>query len=345
LGSPNFHELPINRPKCPFANLQRDGHMQMLVPTGRDNYEPNSLNAEGPRESARGLHSVAVALEGTKVRLRSETFKDHYSQARLFYRSVTPQEQNHMANALTFELSKVAIPEIRKRMLGHLDVIDARLGQIVAAALGMEGQAIAATPAIAPIDMEQSPALRLYGKYKPMLKGRKVGVLLADGFDAKLKNSLVAAIKKEGATSALIAPKVGGAEDSGGTKHPAEMALAGSPSVLFDAVAILAGAAGEGSMMDDPDAVGFLMDADRHLKAIAFAGIDRLAEKTQITGKPGVTPLAGNGDVAKFLESARNGKVWERDPAFTSPVKEAAAMAMAAGKGKNGGRRTKPNGR
>jgi catalase len=337
LGSPNFHELPINRPKCPFANFQRDGHMQMHVPTGRDNYEPNSLNPNGARETVRGLNSAAVALEGAKVRLRSESFKDHYSQARLFYRSVTQQEQDHMAKALTFELSKVSIPEIRKKMLGHLDVIDARLGNIVAGALGMTGEATAATPAVAPIDLDVSPALRLYGKYKPTLKGRKVGVLLADGFDAKLKNALVASIKKEGATPAIIAPKVGGAQDSGGTKHPAEMALAGSPSVVFDAVAVLSGPAGEESLLNDPDAVGFLMDADRHLKAIAFAGIDRLAEKTQITAKAGVTKISGDGDVTKFLEIARNGKVWERGPAFASPVKEAAGM-VTAGKGKNGGR-------
>src|SRR5450432_4354637 len=128
LGSPNFHELPINRPKCPFANLQRDGQMQMLVPTGRGNYEPNSIDPTGPRESVRmGLHTAAIPVEGTKVRVRSESFKDHYSQARLFYRSVTAQEQKHIAKALTFELSKVDIVDIRRRVLGHLDVIDAGL--------------------------------------------------------------------------------------------------------------------------------------------------------------------------------------------------------------------------
>ena len=113
LGSPNFHEIPINRPKCPFANFQRDGHMQMLVPTGRDNYEPNSIQPQGQRESpVYGLRTAPIPVSGTKVRLRAESFADHYSQARLFYRSVTPQEQQHIAKAITFELSKVAIPEI-----------------------------------------------------------------------------------------------------------------------------------------------------------------------------------------------------------------------------------------
>src|SRR6202161_3611463 len=225
LGSPNFHQLPINAPKCPFANMQRDGHMQMMVHKGRANYEPNSIDLKGPRETPAGFRAAPVPTEGTKVRLRAESFADHYSQARLFYRSVTPQEQKHMAMALTFELSKVEIPEIRKKILGHLNVIDEKLGAKVADGLGMTGEAIAATPAAKPIDLDPSPALRLYGKYKPTLKGRKVGVLLADGFAAKKKNAVLSAIKKEGAAPAIIAPKVGGVIDSTGTKLAAEMAL------------------------------------------------------------------------------------------------------------------------
>src|SRR6202162_4233237 len=227
LGSPNFNQLPINAPKCPFANMQRDGHMQMIVHKGRGNYEPNSIEPYGERETSAGFRTASIPLEGTKVRLRAESFKDHYSQARLFYRSVTPQEQKHVAMALTFELSKVEIPEIRKKMLGHLNVIDEKLGAKVADGLGMIGEAIAATPAAKPMDLDPSPALRLYGKYKPTLQGRKVGILLADGFDAKLKDALVAAVKKEKATPAIIAPKAGGGMGSAGKKVMAEVALSG----------------------------------------------------------------------------------------------------------------------
>jgi catalase len=314
LGSPNFHQIPINRPKCPFANLQRDGQMQMSVPTGRGNYEPNTVDPSGPRESpGSGLHTAPISMEGTKIRVRSESFKDHYSQARLFYRSVTPQEQKHIAMALAFELSKVDIAEIRKRMLGHLNVIDEHLGAEVADELGMTGEAIAATPAAEPIDLDPSPALRLYGKYKPSLKGRKVGILLADGFDPKIQSALVAAIKKEEATAAIIAPKVGGVSDSSGKKHPAQMALSGSPSVLFDAVAVLAGEAGDKSLSGNPDAITFLMDALRHLKAIALSGIPALANKTHVMGSMGVSEIASSKDIASFIDFARNGKVWERD--------------------------------
>jgi catalase len=315
LGSPNFHQLPINAPKCPFANMQRDGHMQMQVHKGRGNYEPNSIEPNGERESPAGFRTAPIPLEGTKVRLRPESFRDHYSQARLFYRSVTPQEQKHMAMALTFELSKVEIPEIRKKMLGHLQIIDEKLAAKVADGMGMTGEAITMTPAAKPIDLDPSPALRLYGKYKPTLKGRKIGVLLADGFDPKLQSALVAAIKKEGATPAIIAPKVGRVTDSGGKKMVAEMALSGSPSVFFDAVAVLAGPAGDKALSAEPDAISFLMDADRHLKAIAVAGVPSLAKKTQVTGVVGVTELRVNADTSKFLDFARNGKVWERDTA------------------------------
>jgi catalase len=313
LGSPNFHELPINRPKCPFANQQRDGHMQMEVPKGRSNYEPNSIDMKGPRETPHGLRTAAVPVEGTKVRLRAESFADHYSQARLFYHSVTPPEQKHIRNALTFELGKVDITEIRRRVLGHLNIIDKALGTEVADGLGMQGEAETITPAMQPKDLKPSPALRMYGKYAPTLKGRKVGVLLAPGFDLKLKNALVAAIEKEDATAALIAPKVGGVQDSAGAKHPAHMALNASPSVFFDAVAILAGPAGDKALTANPDAVGFLMDAGRHLKAIALAGVPNLTAKGHVGGEPGVIDLMNTKGIASFIELARNGKVWERE--------------------------------
>jgi catalase len=219
-----------------------------------------------------------------------------------------------MAQALTFELSKVEIPQIRKKMLGHLNIIDKTLGETVAEELGMPGEAITITPAATPIDLDPSPALRLYGKYEPTLKGRKVGVLLASGFNLKLMNALVAAIEKEGATAAIIAPKVGGVEDSGGAKRAAEMALSGSPSVLFDAVAVLAGPAGDKALSADPDAVGFLMDACRHLKAIALSEVPDLAAKADARNRSGITDLKATKDIPAFIDFARQGKVWDREP-------------------------------
>jgi catalase len=131
LGTANFHQIPVNAPKCPFQNFQRDGMMQTQVFKGRANYEPNSLAAAGedggPRESLQtGFVSVGhVTLKGDaapKLRIRAERFADHYSQARLFYRSQLPIEQAHVASALVFELSKVQIDHVRTRVRANLRV-------------------------------------------------------------------------------------------------------------------------------------------------------------------------------------------------------------------------------
>jgi catalase len=125
LGSPNSHQIPINAPKCPFSNQQRDGHMQMEQPEARVSYEPNSLSKNSPRESpVKGFRSVAVEEPGEKGRVRSESFADHYSQARQFYLGQTMYEQAHIASALVFELSKVDHLHVREAMVGHLRHIE-----------------------------------------------------------------------------------------------------------------------------------------------------------------------------------------------------------------------------
>ena len=139
LGSTNFHQIPVNQAKaarqgCPFLNMQRDGHMQMQVPKGRANYEPNSLaeagEAGGPREDpTNGFTTFPSDEEGPKLRIRAESFADHYSQARLFYRSMDPAEQAHIASALVFELSKVSIEHIRVRILANLRNVDEDLAK------------------------------------------------------------------------------------------------------------------------------------------------------------------------------------------------------------------------
>jgi catalase len=314
LGGPNFHQLPVNAPKCPFHNLQRDGIRQMAVPKGRVSYEPNSLEPGAPRESLdRGFTTSTRSVEGSPVRARSESFSDHYSQARLFYRSITPPEQKHLANALTFELGKVETEAVRLKMLGHLLLIDKELANKVITALGAEGQAEKITPAKTPIDLEPSPALRIYEKYKPTLAGRKVGVLLCAGFDGKLKKEVVAQIKSEGAKAAIITCKIQGELDSEGESTPSEMALRASPSVLFDAIVVLAGPEGDRNLASDPTALNFLMDAVRHCKAVGFSGIPSLARAAEIKEQPGVVNVTAKAGLKDFIEAARIGRFWERE--------------------------------
>jgi catalase len=185
LGSPNFHQLPINAPKCPFANQQRDGHMQMAVPKGRVAYEPSSLDPTSARASRTGFRSFAqLSEDGAKGRIRAESFADHYSQARLFFRSQSEIEQAHIASALVFELSKVETEHVREAIVGHLRNVDADLAKRVADGLGMPKLPPAAVAAAPTRDLDPSPALRIISRMKHTLEGRSVGILIHDGSDA-----------------------------------------------------------------------------------------------------------------------------------------------------------------
>jgi catalase len=304
----------VNAPKCPFHNLQRDGIHQMSLQKGRVAYEPNSLDPEGLRESAeRGFRTSEKPLDGNPVRLRSESFADHYSQARLFYRSQSEAEQKHIAQALIFELSKVETEAIRFRMLGHLQWIDETLAGRVTRGLGAEGRAEKITPAREPMDLPLSPALSLYSRVEPTLRGHKIGIVLGAEFDRKLLRQVQSEIEKQKATVALITSKVQGEYDSSDTLQPGEMALRGAPSVLFDAVVILSGPKGDKELETNPNAVSFLMDAFRHCKAIAWSGIPTLATKAQLVSGQGLIDLDDEDDVQDFIEAARTSRFWERE--------------------------------
>ncbi|HWH83097.1 MAG TPA: catalase, partial [Burkholderiaceae bacterium] len=312
LGSPNFHQIPVNAPKCPFANQQRDGQMQMGRPSGRVAYEPSSLAPDSARESPRlGFRSFAADEPGDKGRVRPESFADHYSQARLFFRSQSEPERAHIASALVFELSKVETTHIRAAIVGHLRHIDGALAQRVADGLGM-AELPPAPPTAAPVvDHPPSPALTLIGKMKPTLEGRCVGILVNDGSDAKLVAALRDAAKAAGARVKIVAPKVGGATLADGSKLPADGQLAGTPSIVFDAVAVLLSEAGAAALANDAPALGFVRDAFGHLKAIAIdAGGQRLLQAAGIEPDAGV--IAAH-ETKRFIDAAMT-RQWAREP-------------------------------
>ncbi|WP_369939747.1 catalase [Xanthomonas medicagonis] len=312
LGGPNFHQIPINAPKCPFANMQRDGHMQMGVPKGRVAYEPSSLQDDTPRESARGFPSHATPSEnGAKGRVRAESFADHYSQARMFYRSQSKPEQAHVASALVFELSKVETAHVRAAVVGHLRHVDPALAQRVADGLGMDALPPAPPAAVAPQDLPPSPALQLIGKMKPTLQGRAIGILVHDGSDAATVKALQKAARDAGATVKIVAPKLGGAKLSDGKKLAADGQLAGTPSFVFDAVAVVLSAEAGKQLSKESAAVDFVSNAFAHLKAIAAdAGAQPLLKAGNVVKDAGVID-AGNGK--GFIEAAKT-RQWDREP-------------------------------
>ena len=321
LGGPNFHELEINRPRCPMRNFQRDGVKRQNVPTGRVAYEPNSLDPSGPRESAeRGYATYANQESGEKRRIRPESFADHYSQARLFFRSMSEPEQRHIISAFAFELGKVETLAVRKRMLGHLMIIDPALGDAVEDALGMVGEAERLTPARSPIDLEESPTLSLIKKGKPTLRGRKVGVLLTDGADDGTLDALRSAVEKEGATLAIVAPKAGGVKTAKGKRVAADHALSSGPSIFFDAVALVVSAKGAELLVREAAAIDWVRDAFGHLKVIGTVeAAGPILAKAAVEEDAGVVDLAGRGGVKIFIEAARRQRVWEREPTLRSP--------------------------
>lgn len=199
LGSTNFTHLPINAPKCPFHHFQQDGHMAMRNPTGRANYQPNSWG-EGPREQpSRGFRSNTSVEEGPKVRLRAESFADHYSQARQFYKSQTPPEQNHIAAAITFELSKVETPVIRERVVAHLRNIDEGLARTVGGKLGLKKMPEPADAAVKTCtDLPPSSALSIIGNGPKSFMGRKLGAPVADGSDGALLDAVTSGRRRGG---------------------------------------------------------------------------------------------------------------------------------------------------
>jgi catalase len=320
LGGPNFTHLPINAPKCPFAHFQQDGHMAMRNPTGRANYQPNSFG-EGPRESpTRGFQHFAAEEQGVKARLRPESFADHYSQARQFYISQTPPEQRHIASALTFELSKVETVEIRERMVSHLLNIDETLATTVAQKLGLQTMPEPANAAIPTRqDLEPSPALSIVERGPKRFEGRKLGILITDGVDAKLLKGLTQAVTAEKAVFEFIAPKVGGVTASNGTLIEAHHMIDGGPSVLFDAVALLTSEAAIAELTEEATARDFVADAFQHCK---FIGYDRSAlPLLEIAGiadamDEGVLPLPGEEGLAAFVAELGKLRVWAREPSL-----------------------------
>lgn len=320
LGTTNFHQIPVNAAKCPVMNFQRDGMMQTQVPKGRANYEPNSLGQAGepggPRECpVSGFHTFEKQdmpkEQGDKLRVRSELFADHYSQARQFWLSQTPSEQAHIASAFVFELSKVALDHVPPRMVSNLRNVDETLAKRVATGLGID-LPDKSRAARKPVELKPSDPLSIQKKLKPTLMGRKVGILIADGSDATALKSLRQAVEAEGAVPFVVAPKVGKVMLSDGSAIKADGQLLGSPSPLFDAVAVLLSTEGAALLTREGAAVEWVMHAFGHLKAVgATTDAKPLLDKAGVEKDEGVLMLSG--DPAAFLKAAAT-RFFDREP-------------------------------
>ncbi len=296
LGGPNFAELPINKPVCPVHNNQRDGHMRQTINRGKVAYQPNTIGGGCPMQlgaAAGGYTSFAERMSGDKTRLRGEKFFDHFSQAAMFFHSQAPHEQDHIVDALRFELSQVTRPAIRERMVGLLGFVDEGLATRVGEALGIRGVPKVeapinrGVPADAGPETEPkpftgeaviSPALSM--EHLPRTAAtRKVAVLAADGFDAKCVKHLREALAAVGAEAELIAPALGTIKGGDGSVVSVDRRLPNASSVFYDAVYLPGGRDSVDALLAEPAVDEFVTEAYRHKKPIAATaqGLELLA--------------------------------------------------------------------
>jgi catalase len=344
LGGPNFHEIPINRPIVPLHNNQRDGYMRQTVNRGQTSYEPNSLRGGCPFQAGMdmsGFTSYAERIDAQKIRQRSPSFHDHFSQATLFYNSQSEPEKNHIVRALRFELGKVETPAIRERMLGLLVHVDKGLAESVAKGLGipvprkLEKPLNMSVPAdvdpkkVQPKRVDQglgaSAALRQIDNpnFPPdTVKTRKVAVLLADGFDDAAVREMNKALLTAGAVPKTVAPRLGIVTGAKGTELKIDFSFLTASSVLFDAVYVPAGEQSVLALTQNVDAIEFVQEAFKHCKTIAASaeGVDflnsALAEKAS-AGDAGIIRQR-DGAIAKtaaaFIKAMAVHKHWGREP-------------------------------
>ncbi len=350
LGGPNFHEIPINRPVAPLHNNQRDGHMRMMINRGRVAYEPNSLAGNDPAQAPAadgGFVSYAERIDASKVRGRSKSFFDHFSQAAMFYYSQSPVEQGHIVNALRFELGKLNTPAIRERMVFMLSQVSGELAQAVATGLGIkvpakiDGPLNLSVPADGASREFQpakftgkpfiSPALSMAGTVKDTVKSRKVAALVAEGFDEASLAGMKKALAAAGADLKVIASHGGMVAGAGGKAVAVDFSLLTVASVLFDALYIPGGDASVSSLSANLKAVEFVEEAFKHCKAIAAtgagvnflqqtlagAGLDDVEPQSKdITSHDGVIvgrDSAVNKVAAEFIAAIAQHRAWERE--------------------------------
>jgi len=321
-GTPNFAQLPINQPKSPVNNYQQDGFMRYANRPGRVNYEPNSLggNAKEATAAQGGYVSYPEPLNATKVRARSESFNDYFTQSTMFYNSMSDVEKQHITQALQFELGKVTVKDVQQRMVNLLANVDTKLASDVGAALGL-------TPAKGQVNANAGKAKKLSQlEFIPgTAKGRKIAILTNDGANAADITQMQDALKNAGATSEVIAPHLGTLQNTSGGQVQINQRLMDVASVLYDAVYIPGGADAINAMKTNGDYIHFVQEAFKHYKAIAGAGEASTLLDAALSQKGAAAAGVFTGQNASavadnFIKAVGQHRVWDRPEAAAIPA-------------------------
>ncbi len=331
LGGPNFAQLPVNRPLADVRNNQHDGYGQIAIPRGKASYYKNTLSGGCPALASPGADAdvfqhYTEKVDGHKVRQRAKSFEDHFSQARMFWKSMSAVEAEHVVAGYAFELGKVQVQEIRSRVVELLNLVDHDLAARVAAKLGL------APPDEQPVDdkMPASPALSQLNTTTDSIESRKIAVLAADGVDVVGTSAFIEAMQQRGAIVEVLAPVAGGVLAGGsGGELPVDRAINTMASVLYDAVVVPCGPDSVQTLTGDGYAMHFVTEAYKHLKPVgAFgagikllpkAGIaEQIAEGTAVNTSHGVVTTKVAADdltddfFAAFAAELAKHRAWDR---------------------------------
>ena len=314
LGGPNFHEIPINASIAPVHNNQRDGMHRQAVHHGRVSYEPNSLGGGCPFQAGQaGFSSFPEPIEASKLRGKPEKFAEHYIQARLFFDSQTAPEQRHIEAAFRFELSKVTVPAIRRRMLAGLVNVSPELAGAVATGLGMS------VPDALPLALEMevvpevllSPTLSLTARPGDgTIATRKVALLVADGIDADQVRAAQQSLAEYGAVSRLVAARLGSVAASDGSMLDADLTMENTPSAAFDGIILPDGDAVVAALLRDAHTIDYVKDQYRHNKTLlVHPSSDAILKacgipETPVDGDDGLIRTGTEDDAATIVDFA-----------------------------------------
>ena len=341
LGGPNFNEIPINRPVAEVHNNQRDGFHRQTINRGRTSYTPNSIRGGCPftasKDAGAFVHHMEK-LDGQKVRARNPAFKDYFSQAKLFYNSMSEVEKQHILDAFHFELGKVEIMEIRERMVHMVANIDRELAVEIAKGIGVsekldeakikEAAKDATKPEKAKKSVDRSPVLSQENHPGKSVKGRKVAVLLDEGFDYESFKTVKDQLEKGKAMVDVISKNQGQKTSANGEKVKAEKTYLTTASVLYDAIFVPGGKHME-VLKKQGDVIHFLKEAYKHckpigatseavelFKSLALPEVQLAGEKTPVESMGVVTCTkkgACNEFAALFEKSLIKHRHWERE--------------------------------
>lgn len=317
LGGPNFHELPINRPVCPFHNNQRDGMHRMTIDRGQVSYHKNSLQSNYPKPapaSGGGYEHYQEKMEGRKVRERSDSFKDHYSQAIRFWNSMTEVEKQHIIDAFSFEIGKVKSKDVQQQVVDMLGNIDTFLAAQVAVSVGAKKPANSKAMEVT----LTSPALSQLNTVK-LPNTRKVAILADHGFNSAEVTGLMELLKKSGITAEIISKNLGMIKGDDGKELEVNHTLLTSSSVLYDALFVAGGQQSVDSLKQKKEAVYFVDEAFSHFKAVG-AGKEAsalfAAAGISLEDSPGVVVFENSNEVAaesqKFIDAIIEHRHWNR---------------------------------